>query len=218
MVYTFQFTHNLLCRCKVARSLPTGQHDEYPISSPTLLSAFPFNTGFIHKSTAHRKVPLHTNAVHPLFGHIYRTIEDPVPSRAPNGSMSRVPQCQPHCTPQSQKYLQSQHSPHHHRAESVCPLKWEQKDMRLSEEPIKSKTAALSAPTLEPPVWRDEMETATGCCWPDTEHKPAEFNNWVLSWVWFYTELSNSTQDAQIEKKEFTVLHNHTKHYFFIFC
>lgn len=116
------------------------------------------------------------------------------------------------------KYLQSQHSPHHHRAESVCPLKWEKKVMRLTEEPIKSKTAALSAPTLEPPVWRDEMETATGCCWPDTKHKTAEFNNWILSWVWFYTELSKSTQDAQMEEKEFIVLHNHTKHYFLHFA
>ncbi len=54
------------------------------------------NNSFVPKSTAHRKVPLHTNAVHPHFGHIHRTIEGPVPSRAPNGLMSRVPQCQPH--------------------------------------------------------------------------------------------------------------------------
>lgn len=79
------------------------------------------NNGFVHKSTAHRKVPLHTNAVHPLIGHIHRTIEDPDPVLygTPIGSISRVPQCQPHCTPQSQKYLQSQHLPHHDRTKCL---------------------------------------------------------------------------------------------------
>lgn len=85
------------------------------------------NNSFVPKSTAHIKVPLHTNSVCPLalklFGHIHRTIKTLTPSRPEykTGQSQKLPNdnC---CTPQSHQYLQLQHSPHRDQAERVCLL------------------------------------------------------------------------------------------------